>query len=233
MNADKRKVAEDWLKFLDSGQMRGNLQAASLFLVAYELLKQAIVDEIGESYALEMDEDGKWIPSQVYSREVISLDRRKRKDVVYASCLWLRGEGGITDADIRKFRKIRRHRNEIAHELIKYLSSSSHEINTQLFADMFELLAKIDRWWIVNFHVPANPRFDGKQIREGDVQSGRMMVLGLIMQVLAPNNEVVGAMRSIFQKRGRPNTEPTRIRRKSNAPTKQRAPTPAEATGRS
>lgn len=208
MNADNRNVAEDWLKFLDQGQMRGNLQAASLFLLTYELLKQAIVDEIGESYALRFDADGKWIPSQLYTREVVSLDQRKRKDVVHASCLWLRGEGVMTDADIKKFREIRRHRNQIAHELIKYLSSSGHEIDMQLFAGMFELLAKIDRWWIMNFHVPANPRLDGKQIEERDVQSGRMMVLGLIMQVLAPKDEVVDAMRSALRKHGRPSTEP-------------------------
>jgi len=55
-----------------------------------------------------------------YQEHVVSLCP---KDRLHASCLWFRKMGAIDDGDINTIREIRKHRNDIAHELPKYIAT--------------------------------------------------------------------------------------------------------------
>jgi len=63
-----------------------------------------------------------------------------------------------------------------------------------LFAALNGLVAKIERWWIREIEVPANPDFDDIDLTEADysaAMSGRMVFLGLMMKLAAGDDDEV------------------------------------------
>jgi hypothetical protein len=176
------KVAANWQKFLNPKQLRTNLQLASLFLAAWELLRGAIVTDTKEFFCLSYC-NGKWVPEPEYKAEVLARDN----DLLTASCLWLKHMGAIGDDDLHKIKTIRKHRNELAHELPEFLSSVDREIDVKLFADMYALLSKVDHWWFVNLHAAMDPDLRDKDIDEQRIESGRMISLWIIIQVVSGN----------------------------------------------
>src|SRR5947209_7584242 len=133
-----------WSK-LEASTLKQNLIIASLYLTAYELLKDSIISQIeGFFTAPYGGKDYHTLLAHQYKQDVLSLDKSK----LYASCLWLKNMGAITDGDIENVKLIRDHRNQIAHELPQLLTSSDIEVNIQYFVTLKNLLGKIDTWWI-------------------------------------------------------------------------------------
>ena len=55
---------------------------------------------------------------------------------------------------------------------------------------MVRLLRKIEKWWIVEFEIPINSDFDGKEIDEDGIVPGPVMMLQLMFDVaLGPEQE--------------------------------------------
>lgn len=195
MNKERQAVAANWLKFLDPEQIKANLQVASLFLTAWELLKDSIVEETRQFFC-HTYRDGKWIADPQYGTDVLS----RHKDPVHASCLWLKEMEAIDGEDIKKVEAIRTHRNDLAHELMKYLADVNSTVDVNLFHDMYAILTKIDRWRAINVHAATDPDLYDKDIDKERVQSGRMMSLWLILQVLSGDDIDLPRMREIWEK---------------------------------
>ena len=73
-----------------------------------------------ESLRISLGED--------YETKVLCLD----KSPLRASLLWLKNMSVIDDPDIAEIDRIREHRNELAHDLPKFLAKAEAETNTQL-----------------------------------------------------------------------------------------------------
>jgi hypothetical protein len=165
-------------------ELKTNLARASAFLAAYELLKSSIVNK----------PRGFFILHHTYKTEVVSL---KRKDRFRASCLWFLKLGAISEQDLRVIEDIRHHRNEIAHELPKYLMDAEYEVNMQLLESIAYLLGKVDRRWIREIEIPTNPDFDGKEpenIPDHEINSGSMLAIDLILKIIHGQEEEVAEM---------------------------------------
>ena len=193
MNEKHDRISESWLKFLDPEELKSNLQTASLFLTAWELLKDAIIDYPRQFFSNTF-KNGIWVPSQEYENEVLS----KHNKILIASYLWFKELNIIDDNDIDSIKKIVDHRNDIVHELPKYLSDSNFEINISLFRKIFELITKIDTWWIINYEAAINPEYDRIEIDESDVISGRMISLYLMLETISGNESYLKELRKKF-----------------------------------
>lgn len=167
-----------WAKFLNPETLRDNLIAASIFLSAYEMLCASIIDQIRDFYSFGFDEDGA-IVDEAYRNKVLALHKSR----LQASMLWLRENSVISDADLDLLDAIRKHRNELAHELPKFISEDDANINIRLLGAICELVTKIDRWWIREVEVPTNPDFDGCDVRVEDILSGRMLFIQMMVQI--------------------------------------------------
>ncbi|KPV54443.1 hypothetical protein SE17_03730 [Kouleothrix aurantiaca] len=182
----KNKFTLSVEKLLTPDTLKRNLIVASLYLSAYEILKGAVIDQ-PKSFFTDFTSEG-FEPGKKYKDEVRSL----HKDEFQASCLWHLRNDIITQAEFDEIQVLRRHRNEIAHELASFLIDIDKEVNIHYLRAILRLLTKIDRWWIMSFELPINPDCDEVEVNEEDVKSGRMVLLDVIIQSAleseSPNN---------------------------------------------
>ena len=96
----------------------------------------------------------------------------------------------ITDKDIEDIKKIREHRNVIAHELPKLLINKDDNINLEYLVKMRKLLKTVDTWWIKEVELSINPDFKGKNIEKLSVSSGPMIVFDYIISIALSEQEI-------------------------------------------
>src|SRR5450755_4212441 len=78
-------------------QIRVTLSFAGLVLIVYEMVKQAVVNDVHEFYWRGFDETGMLYDQVRYDRDVRSLDR---KSLFRASAKWLVKSGAITEKQV-------------------------------------------------------------------------------------------------------------------------------------
>lgn len=167
-------------------QLRPFLITASLYIAAFELLKNSINKRIEEFFMVgtkcrsrntQKDYDEEMRPYREKHKE-------KKDKKTYASLDWLVNMDAISEADIKKYDDVRILRNQIAHEMVDLVSVNIAEnldkMNRQ-FVTMLELLRKIETYWILNVDIPCNPEFDGKDISAEDVIPGPSLAMEMLM----------------------------------------------------
>jgi hypothetical protein len=162
-------------EFLNPEVLRPKLIAASMYIAAFELLKNAIVERLRNFYTL----GGFREPGVKYKSEVLS----KNKSPVYASLQWLKESHAIDENDLSAFERVKTCRNDFAHELTKLLMNElPHEIPAR-FSEMITLLGKIEKWWILNVDIATDPDFENQRIDEKDIIPGPIIALQLMVDI--------------------------------------------------
>ena len=87
-------------------------------------------------------------------------------------------------ANFLEFLELRDHHNRIAHELPNVLLNTQIQVDQNRLILLFQLLCKIDRWWIMEFEIPANPKFDGQTLDPAEVRSLGMEFLWHLIAVV-------------------------------------------------
>lgn len=185
MKTEKKNTSYDsWTKFLNPKTLQANLICVGIFLSSYETLKDSIVDQIRSFYTDGFDEGGP-VLSPKYGDEVLALD--PKRDVFKSSIAWLKQRQVINQNDERIIYELKKHRNELAHELPKFLSDSEQEVQLSKITDLVALVVKIDRWWIINFELAIQDEIDPSQVDEDKITSGRMLFLHLLLEIATGN----------------------------------------------
>ena len=128
---------------LSPDSIKSNLQNAAMYLVAYELLRRAIVDELKVFYLVDVP----GITSAGMEREYEEEVSGRHKKVYEASCLWLAEQGIFDDADIAELQRIRAHRDQIAHELPRLMFDPSFDVDLDLLRRMRHYVGAVGRYW--------------------------------------------------------------------------------------
>ncbi len=178
------KVQRSWERFLDPAVLRPNLIVASIYIAAFELLKNAIVDRLKFFYTLGLDENATPTGPE-YQSDVLARNRSP----VYASLEWLKESQAIDDDDIAVFERVKKLRNHLAHALSRMLAEGLPSDLTIRFHEMVSLLDKIERWWLVNVEIPTNPEYDGQEVDAEKVIPGVIMSLRLLVDVALGSEE--------------------------------------------
>lgn len=131
-----------WENLLNPKILRSSLIFASIYIAAFEVLKNAIVDRIRNFYSPGFDENASPIDPK-YQAEVLA----KNKSPVYASLEWLRESRVINDNDMDTFERVRGLRNKLAHSITEMLIEELSSDLPARFQEMIALLDKIERWW--------------------------------------------------------------------------------------
>jgi hypothetical protein len=179
------KNNSSWETFLNPETLRFNLIAASVYISVFEVLKNTIVDRIRDFYTNGFNQDG-WIIDPKYETTILS----KNRSPVYASLEWLKEMNAIDDADITTFEGVKKLRNELAHALTQRLHEGLPAEMPERIGEMFFLVDKIERWWIVNVEIPTDPDMIDREIDESAIIPGPSMGLRMLFEIaLGPDEE--------------------------------------------
>jgi hypothetical protein len=171
---------EKLLRLLDKDVLKENLAKAGLYVLAYEMLKDAIIDRPKGFFTMGRPTD------EHYKEVVLNLHPR---NTLIASLRWWQQAGVLTEQEFQDFLQLREHRNEIAHTLPNLLLKPDVQIDERKLVTIYQLLVKVDRWWLMEIEIPCNEDFDGQEIDPSEVQSGYMNFLGYLISVLYPAND--------------------------------------------
>jgi len=170
------KVKASWERALHPETLKTNIITASIFSMAFEMLKSSIVEKIEGFFTNGFDGNG-MIVSPEYKEKVLSLNRSP----LYASLKWLQDIGAIDDEDLERFEHIKRCRNTLAHEMLTFASSGVDFDVAEAFEKMVGLLRKIEIWWFENLEMAIDPEaypedLDLEQVIPGPVWSLQMLI---------------------------------------------------------
>ncbi|HUO07339.1 MAG TPA: hypothetical protein VM008_03495 [Phycisphaerae bacterium] len=191
------KAKQMWEDFLNPEVLRFRLAISSIYIVTFEALKDSITDHI-KTFFWTGFEDGKEVLDQKYESDVLSRNRSP----VHASLEWLQERKAIDDKDIESFVRVKDCRNKLAHGLLKVVTKDGIPSDfEERFQEMVALMKKIDHWWIINFEIPINSDFDGKEIDEEQIMSGRLMSLLVLYDIALGSPEKSSYYHDEFRKR--------------------------------
>lgn len=179
-----------WEKFLNPQTLKNNLVKCSVYIVFFEKLKESIIEKIRDFYWTGYL-DGKDIISDEYKKRFY----KQGIDIFDESLNWLVENEAISNADKQKIIELKDHRNEIAHEMVNFITSIEKDVKESLLLECYEILSKIDKWWIIEVELPTNPesiQLDPESIDYGGIFSGNMVLLQLLYMVYTGNDKKLG-----------------------------------------
>lgn len=171
-------AGKSWEKFLNPETLKLNLIAISLFITAYELFSDRIIEKPQIFFSNGLDEIGATI-DEAYQSEVLT----KSKSKLYASLIWLKEMEAIEPADIAIFDSIRQYRNELAHEPMTFLTSADRDFDPTRFRDLVKLLEKIEKWWVINYELSIDPGMLPSGANPDDIILGAIWSLQLMLEI--------------------------------------------------
>lgn len=182
-------MASGWTDFLNPDVVRTRFLRTGLFLVAHEMLLSSIKDRTHDFFSNTWTATDGWKPSPKYREKVLSLDPKGKNNQLRASVVWLRQMEAIDENDEFTIRELTEERNRLAHELRNVLGGTYKHDFENLFPKLVSLVAKIDRWWIVNVEIATDPDLAGKEFDEDGVIPGSLMLLQVLNQVALGKDE--------------------------------------------
>lgn len=170
------KIRASWERALHPETLKTKIITASIFSMAFEMLKSSIVEKIEGFFTNGFDQDGSIISSE-YKEKVLSLNRSP----VYASLRWLQHMDAINDEDMGRFEHVKKCRNKLTHEMLSFASTGVDFDVAEAFDAMVALLRKIEIWWFENFEMAIDPEsypddLDLDQVIPGPVWSLQMLI---------------------------------------------------------
>ena len=184
-------TADQWERFLDPDVVRPSLFLATMFITAFEILKNSIVDDVRGFYTNGFDGNGLTV-GDAYKSQVLA----KNKSPIHASLQWLRENDAISDEDLITFEKLKITRNQLAHQLFAVVIGQAESAHEAQFADLVALLRKIGVWWVINVEIQTNPDFDGQEIDEAGIVPGAIFSLQILIEVASGNTELLARWRN-------------------------------------
>ena len=186
------KENKNWEDVLNPEIMRERMISASMFITAFELLRETVIDNLRSFYADGYDRNGP-IVGKTYETEVLSRNRSS----IYASLDWLLEQGAIDSDDLESFEKIKSVRNRVAHEILSLFTKGKDFNLVNEFEPLIELMRKIGVWWVMNVEIPTNPDYDGEDVDASGVVPGSILSLQLMLEVVSGNTELLDQYRKM------------------------------------
>ena len=165
-----------WERTLHPETLKSNIITASIFSMAFEMLKSSIIEKIEGFFTNGFNENG-MIVSPEYKEKVLSLN----KSPLYASLKWLQNMEAINDEDLKTFEHIKVCRNTLTHEMLKFASKGVDFDVADAFEKMVSLLRKVEIWWFEKLEMAIDPEacpddLDIEQVIPGPVWSLQMLL---------------------------------------------------------
>lgn len=179
------KVKASWERVLHPQTLKSNIITASIFSMAFEMLKSSIIEKIEGFYIDGFDENGPVISSE-YRTKVLALNKNR----LYASLKWLEDNFAIDNKDLERFEHIKKCRNVLVHEITTFASTGVDFDVSEVLDDLVVLMRKIEIWWFENFEMAVNPEAYPHDLNLDEVIPGPIWSLQMLIDIaLGPEEE--------------------------------------------
>lgn len=178
-------VDKQWENLLTPAVLQERLIATSLYMAAYEMLKESVIGRLKDFYCIGFA-DGQSTISPQYKDKVLAL----AKSPLYASLQWLVNEEVIVEKDIEVFERLKKLRNMLAHELPDIVLTGKQAGLAEELQCLMRLLGKIEIWWVVNVEIATDPSFDGVEVNPDEITPGPILMLQIMLEVIAGNENL-------------------------------------------
>ncbi|MGQ7863964.1 hypothetical protein ACUN0G_32500 [Pseudomonas sp. 32A] len=180
-------VEKQWENLLTPAVMQERMITVSLYITAYEMLKESIIGRLKDFYSIGFDSDGT-TTSPDYDLKVLNL--HKRKSPLYASLLWLTNIGAIDQEDNEVLEQLKELRNSLAHEMPEIVLAGKDLALTEKMQDVMNLIRKVEVWWIVNVELETDPDYDGRDVNPDEITPGPILMMQIMMMVLSGDEKL-------------------------------------------
>lgn len=152
--------------------MTSTLVRASTLLTGWEFIRSDIIEAVKGFFALD-SRYRQYVASRVVPGSVTIFD---------ASVDWLVELEALTAEDVELLCRVRDHRNEVAHELARYLVDPSFDVNVELLFEVRGIIRRLGQFW-GRIVVDTNDDFDGQEIAPEDIRSGTSLLFDYILSL--------------------------------------------------
>ena len=152
------------------------LMLSGLYLVAYQLVKLAAINDVKAFLADDWTEFLNPRPSEEYKRDVVGHHEHELE-----ACLeWHERMGVLTRDDVIAVARLREERNKVAHQLGDLLVDPSRKLDVDPLVRAGGVLRKIGVFW-ARISMDADPDFDGVDVPDEHIQPGFSSLYGMVL----------------------------------------------------
>jgi hypothetical protein len=166
---------------LQPWRLRATLTFAGLFQLTHDMIRQVVLQNVKDFYLRGFDESGLVYDKDRYMADVLDRDQ---KSPLRASLLWLVDMNAITMQQAERLHEITKHRNDLMHELAKYLVDPKFEPDMALFVDALDILRAIHNFWI-QIEIDTGWVDEHRGITPADVAPLSLMLLSMCIDAYA------------------------------------------------
>ena len=186
---------EQWESFLNPEVFKDRLINISMYITIYEMLKDSIINRLKDFYIMTLIGARDLEGEEEYRLKVLS----RRKNHLYASISWLIEHEVINEVDKENIEALKNYRNYLAHEMSDIIFNGEIKDLMKNFLCAYQLVHKIENWWIINFEMAINPDFTDANLEDIDIdniQSGKKLMIDMALSVLSGSKELLKKFKS-------------------------------------
>ena len=186
---------EQWESFLNPEVFKDRLINISMYITIYEMLKDSIINRLKDFYIMTLIGARDLEGEEEYRLKVLS----RRKNHLYASISWLIEHEVINEVDKENIEALKNYRNYLAHEMSDIVFNGEIKDLMKNFLCAYQLVHKIENWWIINFEMAINPDFTDANLEDIDIdniQSGKKLMIDMALSVLSGSKELLKKFKS-------------------------------------
>lgn len=143
---------------LEPANLRATMAFAGLYQITSEMIRHTVIDKVRDFYWIDLELDGAMSAKnkERYRVEVLSLARNKEFP---ASLKWLVQSKAITEAQADRLGAVHAHRNELTHELVRYMVDADAHPDIGLLAESLAILKDLNRFGSTSNSAPGGSSF--------------------------------------------------------------------------
>lgn len=182
---DRDEFASDLASKPFPESMSLSLMRAAALLTAWEFIRSDIVQGVKDFFCYGVDESGHYLYDDSYDSDVSSKVAKGGSPTIFdVSAEWLVGMEALTESDVELLQAIREHRNDVAHELAKYLVDPKYAVNVDLLLQARDVIQRLGQFW-GQITVDTDPSFDGREVAPEDIRSGQSLLFDYVLSLVA------------------------------------------------
>lgn len=167
----------DYETMLHPDELRTALSVVALYVLAFEMFRDGVIDHLRIMYSSGFDANGWIIDEAEYRANVAS----RHRSPFQASLLWFRANDALTDADLLVIDELREIRNRLVHSLSELLGTAGIGDAANGFSQLVPIYRKVEIWWIRNFEMAINPDMASVEVSDDEIQPGPMIMLRMLV----------------------------------------------------